>query len=286
MSAKIINGKEIAAAVKAEARAEAALCAEKGGRAPALAVVLVGEDPASQVYVKNKGKACAETGITSLEYRLPAETTQEELLSLVEKLNADDGVDGVLVQLPLPGHLDEKPVLDAISPDKDVDGFHPLNAGRLFAGSPVFAPCTPAGILRLLDEAGVELRGAHAVVIGRSNIVGKPVAALLLSRDATVTVCHSKTKNIAEITKTADVVVVAVGKRHFLTSDMVKPGATVIDVGIHRDENGKLSGDADTEALLDVAGAITPVPGGVGPMTIAMLMKNTVKAARLHLSLA
>ena len=284
MAATVISGKEISGRVKDRVKKEAEACLAFS-RAPALAVILVGDDPASAVYVKNKGKSCEYCGIRSLEYRLPADTPETEVLSLIDSLNADDAVDGILCQLPLPAHMDEKKITNAISPDKDVDGFHPVNVGRLYTGEDCFLPCTPAGIIRLLDESGVPIAGKRAVVVGRSNIVGKPVAALLLSRNATVTVCHSRTPDIAAVTREADIVVVAVGKSKFLTADMVKPGAAVVDVGINRDKDGKLTGDADFDALLDKAGAITPVPGGVGPMTIAMLMENTVKACKRHLRL-
>ena len=282
--AALIDGKAIAAKVREQAKEKAAQCAA-AGRAPALAVILVGEDPASAVYVKNKAKACEACGVRSLEYRLPADTTERQVLDLIATLNADDAVDGILCQLPLPGHIREAAVVNAIVPEKDVDGFHPVNVGRLHLGEDCFVPCTPAGVIRLLEETGVDLCGRRAVVIGRSNIVGKPVASLLTAKNATVTLCHSRTENLPAVTREADVVVVAVGKKHFLTADMVRPGAVVIDVGIHRDETGKLSGDADFDALLPVVSAITPVPGGVGPMTIAMLMENTVKACRAHLRL-
>lgn len=282
--AALIDGKAIAAKVREQAKEKAAQCAA-AGRAPALAVILVGEDPASAVYVKNKAKACEACGVRSLEYRLPADTTERQVLELIADLNADDAVDGILCQLPLPGHIRETAVVNAIVPEKDVDGFHPVNVGRLHLGEDCFVPCTPAGVIRLLEETGVDLCGKRAVVIGRSNIVGKPVASLLTAKNATVTLCHSRTENLPAVTREADVVVVAVGKKHFLTADMVRPGAVVIDVGIHRDETGKLSGDADFDALLPVVSAITPVPGGVGPMTIAMLMENTVKACRAHLRL-
>ncbi len=284
MAAAWIDGKAIAAKVREQAKEKAAQCAA-AGRAPALAVILVGEDPASAVYVKNKAKACEACGVRSLEYRLPADTTERQVLDLIATLNADDTVDGILCQLPLPRHIREAAVVNAIVPEKDVDGFHPVNVGRLHLGEDCFVPCTPAGVIRLLEETGVDLCGKRAVVIGRSNIVGKPVASLLTAKNATVTLCHSRTENLPAVTREADVVVVAVGKKHFLTADMVRPGAVVIDVGIHRDETGKLSGDADFDALLPVVSAITPVPGGVGPMTIAMLMENTVKACRAHLRL-
>lgn len=242
-------------------------------------MVIVGNDPASRVYVNNKKKACAEVGIYSEEYALPEETTEKQLLELVDELNKNDKINGILVQLPLPKHLDEKTVLYAIDPKKDVDAFHPVNVGRIMIGDFDFVPCTPAGVMELIAESGIDVAGKNCVVIGRSNIVGKPQAMLLLHKNGTVTVCHSKTKDLPEITKKADILVAAVGRAKFVTKDMVKPGAVVIDVGMNRDENGKLCGDVDFENVSEIAGAITPVPGGVGPMTIAMLMKNTVKAA-------
>lgn len=277
MSAKIIDGKEISSFIKTQAAQNAAALAETG-RAPCLAVIIAGEDPASQIYVNNKKKACAACGITSLEYALPADVTQTELLAIIDKLNGDDGVDGILCQLPLPAQIDEKAVINAISPAKDVDGFHPVNTGRLLTGEEGFVPCTPAGIIEMLRYAGIETAGKHCVVIGRSNIVGKPAALLMLRENATVTVCHSRTANLKEIVSQADIVIAAVGKAKFVTADMIKPGAAVIDVGINRNTDGKVCGDVDFESVKEVAGAITPVPGGVGPMTIAMLMKNTVKA--------
>ena len=284
MSAKIIDGKEIAAAVKAEAADEAEKC-RAAGRAPCLAVIIVGEDPASKVYVRNKKRACEACGITSLEYALPADTAQTALLALIEKLNADDGVDGILCQLPLPGQIDEDAVTGAILPEKDVDGFHPVNVGRMLSGKDCFLPCTPAGVIEMLKYEQIPISGKHAVVVGRSNIVGKPAAALLLKENATVTVCHSRTVNLAEITRQADILVAAVGKPGFITADMVSPGCTVIDVGINRLSDGTLAGDVDFAAVKEIAGAITPVPGGVGPMTIAMLMKNTVKSCKLRLGM-
>ncbi len=242
-------------------------------------MVIVGDDPASRVYVNNKKKACAEVGIYSEEYALPEETTEKQLLELIDELNKNDKINGILVQLPLPKHLDEKTVLYAIDPKKDVDAFHPVNVGRIMIGDFDFVPCTPAGVMELIAESGIDVAGKNCVVIGRSNIVGKPQAMLLLHKNGTVTVCHSKTKDLPEITKKADILVAAVGRAKFVTKDMVKPGAVVIDVGMNRDENGKLCGDVDFEKVSEIAGAITPVPGGVGPMTIAMLMKNTVKAA-------
>ena len=242
-------------------------------------MVIVGNDPASRVYVNNKKKACAEVGIYSEEYALPEETTEKQLLELIDELNKNDKINGILVQLPLPKHLDEKTVLYAIDPKKDVDAFHPVNVGRIMIGDFDFVPCTPAGVMELIAESGIDVAGKNCVVIGRSNIVGKPQAMLLLHKNGTVTICHSKTKDLPEITKKADILVAAVGRAKFVTKDMVKPGAVVIDVGMNRDENGKLCGDVDFAAVSEIADAITPVPGGVGPMTIAMLMKNTVKAA-------
>lgn len=279
MSAQIIDGKALAAAVKQEAAAGvAALKAQ--GVAPCLAVILVGEDPASQVYVRGKINDCAECGILSRSIRLPATATQAELLAQVAALAADDTVHGILVQLPLPAQIDERAVIDAIPPQKDVDGFSPVNVGRLQAGEPCFQPCTPAGCIRMIESTGTKIEGKHAVVIGRSNIVGKPAAMLLLAQNATVTVCHSKTQNLAQLCAGADILVAAVGRAWFVTGDMVKPGAVVIDVGINRGADGKLHGDVDFAAAAQKAAWITPVPGGVGPMTRAMLMHNTVLAAR------
>ncbi len=279
--AKLISGKEVSAKVKAEVRDETAGLIEKGIK-PGLAVVIVGNDPASRVYVNSKKKACAEVGFNSFEYALPEETTQEELLELVEKLNNDDKVDGILCQLPLPEHIDENAVINAIKPDKDVDAFHPFNVGKIMIGDFAFLPCTPAGVMELIDSTGTDISGKSCVVIGRSNIVGKPMSMLLLHRNGTVTICHSRTKNLAEICSNADILVAAVGKANFVTADMVKEGAVVIDVGMNRLENGKLCGDVDFENVEKKASYITPVPGGVGPMTIAMLMKNTLTAAKMH----
>ena len=279
MNAKLIDGKAVSAELRGQMKAEVAALAEEG-ITPGLAVVLVGEDPASQVYVRNKEQACEELGIYSEKYLLPAQTTQEELLALVDKLNGKPDIDGILVQLPLPGHLDEKAVIAAISPEKDVDAFHAQNVGKIMIGNYKFLPCTPAGVMELLRAAQVEVSGRECVVIGRSNIVGKPMAMLLLHQNGTVTICHSRTRDLAEVTRRADILVAAVGKAKFVTADMVKQGATVIDVGMNRDENGKLCGDVDFDAVCEVAGAITPVPGGVGPMTITMLMKNTIAAAK------
>ncbi len=255
--------------------------AEEGNR-PGLAVIIVGTDPASQVYVRNKCKDCEEIGVYSEEYALPAETTQEELEALIERLNADSKISGILVQLPLPKHLDEKAVINTINPKKDVDAFHPANVGKIMIGDYDFLPCTPAGVMELIEESGTEVAGKKCVVVGRSNIVGKPQAMLLLHKNGTVTICHSRTKDLAAECREADILVAAVGKAKLITADMVKPGATVIDVGMNRDENGKLCGDVDFESVKEVAGAITPVPGGVGPMTRAILMKNTVHAAEVN----
>ena len=285
MSAAIIDGKKLAAAVKAEAAAEVKQLREQG-IAPCLAVLLVGEDPASQVYVRGKANDCAECGIESRVIRMDAATTQEELLAQIEALAADDAVHGILVQLPLPAHIDESAVIAAIPPEKDVDGFTPVNAGRLLTGEPCFAPCTPAGCLRMIQSTGIDITGKRAVVVGRSNIVGKPAALLLLAQNATVTICHSRTRNLAEICREADMLVAAVGRQGFITGDMVKPGAVVIDVGINRGADGKLHGDVDFDAACEKASFITPVPGGVGLMTRAMLMLNTVAAARAALKAA
>ncbi len=273
-----IDGKALAAKVKDQVRAEAA----KLSRRPGLAVVLVGDDPASQVYVRGKEKDCAECGIESFEHRLPAETTQEDLLALVRELNADSAVDGILVQLPLPGHLDEEQVINAIVPGKDVDCFHPFNVGRMVIGQPVFLPCTPAGVMEMLREYDIPVRGKRCVVLGRSNIVGKPMAMLLTQSDGTVTICHSRTEGLAEITREADILMSAVGRTRFVTADMVKDGAVVIDVAMNRDENGKLCGDVDFVPVEQKASCITPVPGGVGPMTRALLMRNILTAAQNH----
>ena len=278
--AKIIDGKAVSAAVKEEVAAEAAKLKDEHGLKVGLAVVIVGSDPASRVYVNNKKKACEAVGFRSTEYALDENTTQEQLLDLVNVLNNDKAVNGILVQLPLPKHIDEKAVINAISPEKDVDAFHPVNVGRIMIGDYAFLPCTPAGVMRLIESTGVDITGKQCVVIGRSNIVGKPQAMLLLQKNGTVTVCHSRTKNLQEICLTADILVVAIGKAKFVTGDMIKEGAVVIDVGMDRDENGKLCGDVDFESAEKVAGYITPVPGGVGPMTIAMLMKNTLTAAK------
>lgn len=278
MSAAIISGKTLAAAVKAEAAAKGCALQERGVQ-PCLAVVLVGENPASQVYVRGKASDCAECGIKSEVIRLPEETSQAELLGKVAVLAADPAVHGILVQLPLPAQIDPAAVIAAIPPEKDVDGFTPVNAGNLLTGGPCFAPCTPAGCVRMIESTGVEIAGKRAVVVGRSNIVGKPAALLLLEKNATVTICHSRTENLAAICREADILVAAVGKAGFITGDMVKPGAVVIDVGINRGADGKLHGDVDFAAAAEKAAFITPVPGGVGLMTRAMLMQNTVEAA-------
>lgn len=277
--AEIISGKIVSAKVKEDVRKEAEILAEKGIKI-GLAVVIVGNNPASRVYVNSKKKACEEVGFSSYEYALPEETTQQELLDLVDVLNNDEKVNGILVQLPLPSHIDENAVINAISPDKDVDAFHPFNVGKIMIGDFAFLPCTPAGVMELIDSTGVDVCGKSCVVIGRSNIVGKPMAMLLLHRSGTVTICHSKTKNLAEICRNADILVAAVGKANFVTGDMIKEGAVVIDVGMNRLENGKLCGDVNFAEAEKKASFITPVPGGVGPMTIAMLMKNTLTAAK------
>ncbi|MBQ8495252.1 MAG: bifunctional methylenetetrahydrofolate dehydrogenase/methenyltetrahydrofolate cyclohydrolase FolD [Clostridia bacterium] len=278
MKATLIDGKAIAAAVRADLAAEVESL-KVAGTLPGLAVILVGEDPASQVYVRNKTRACAEVGIHAEEYRLPADTTEQELLALVAELNARADIDGILCQLPLPKPLDDAAVIAAIDPAKDVDAFSAVNVGHIMIGDYAFLPCTPAGVMELLHRSGVDVAGKRCVVIGRSNIVGKPMAMLLLHENGTVTVCHSRTQQLAAICREADILVAAVGRAKFVTADMVKDGAVVIDVGMNRDENGKLCGDVDFDAVAEVASLITPVPGGVGPMTIAMLLKNTVTAA-------
>ncbi len=279
--AEIINGKEISAALKDDLRAEVATLKE-AGKSCCLAVIQVGCDPASSVYVGNKKKACAYIGIESRSYELPEETSEEELLALVDRLNKDDSVHGILCQLPLPKHICEDHIIRAISPHKDVDGFHPQNVGALVIGQQGFVSCTPAGIIELLHRSNISIDGKHCVVVGRSNIVGKPMALLMLRENATVTVCHSHTKNLKEICKEADILIVAIGKPRFINHEYVKEGAVVIDVGIHRGEDNKLCGDVDYEDVAGHTSAITPVPGGVGPMTIAMLMKNCVEAMKLY----
>lgn len=279
--AELINGKDISAALKEELKAEVSLL-KADGKSCCLAVIQVGNDPASSVYVGNKKKACAYIGIESLAYELPEETTEEELLALVQKLNADDTVHGILCQLPLPKHIDEDKIIQAISPKKDVDGFHPQNVGALVIGQQGFVSCTPAGIIELLHRSNVSIDGKHCVVVGRSNIVGKPMALLMLRENATVTICHSHTKDLKAICKEADILIVAIGKPKFIDHEYVKEGAVVIDVGIHRNPENKLCGDVDFDDVCEHTSAITPVPGGVGPMTIAMLMKNCVEAMKLY----
>ena len=278
--AQIIDGKAVSAAVKAEVAEETARLRDEKGLKVGLAVVIVGNDPASRVYVNNKKKACEAVGFQSFEYAMEENTTQEQLLDLVNVLNRDDRVNGILVQLPLPKHIDEKAVINAISPDKDVDAFHPINVGKIMIGEYSFLPCTPAGVMRLIESTGTDITGKQCVVIGRSNIVGKPLAMLLLQKNGTVTICHSKTKNLKEVCLGADILVVAIGRANFVTGDMIKEGAVVIDVGMNRLDNGKLCGDVEFESAEKKASFITPVPGGVGPMTIAMLMKNTLTAAK------
>ncbi len=276
---KLLDGKKVSLEVKDSLKEMTQKLKEEKGYVPCLAVIIVGEDSASKVYVANKKKACEYIGYKSLEYALPQETTQCELIALIEKLNADEEVDGILCQLPLPGHISEEAVINAITPEKDVDAFHPVNVGRIMVGNYTTLPCTPAGVMELIKSTGVDISGKNAVVIGRSNIVGKPMAMLLLHANATVTVCHSKTKDLADICRSADIIVAAVGKAGFVTRDMVKDGAIVIDVGINRNADGKLCGDVDFDNVCDKCSYITPVPGGCGPMTIAMLMKNTYSAA-------
>lgn len=278
MSAQLMDGKALAAQKKAAIRAEV----ERLARTPGLAVVLVGENPASQIYVRGKARDCEECGIRCMDFRLPAQTTESELLTLIAELNGRADVDGILVQLPLPEGIRERRVLEAIAPEKDVDAFHPENVGRLVQGQARYLPCTPAGVMELLRAAGVDPAGRRAVIVGRSNIVGKPMALLLLQADATVTVCHSRTPDLADECRRADILISAVGRRGLITADMIKPGAAVVDVAMNRDEDGKLCGDVDFAAACAVAAHITPVPGGVGPMTRAMLMENTLRAARLR----
>jgi methylenetetrahydrofolate dehydrogenase (NADP+) / methenyltetrahydrofolate cyclohydrolase len=277
----IIDGNKIAQDIRQAVREETSAFKEKTGIVPGLAVILVGEDPASQVYVGRKAKACAEVGFLSHEYKLPADTGEEKLLDLIRDLNQDQTVHGILVQLPLPGHISTEKIIAAIDPHKDVDGFHPYNVGGLVTGSPLFIPCTPRGIMELIARTGITLSGKEAVVVGRSNIVGKPMALLLLAQNATVTMCHSKTRDLPSVTGRADVLIAAIGKPCMITANMVKEGAVVIDVGVNRLENGKLAGDVAFAEVAAKASYITPVPGGVGPMTIAMLMKNTLDAARM-----
>lgn len=280
---QIIDGKALAASIRADLAKRTAVLTEKGHR-PGLAVVIVGDDPASQVYVRNKIRACADTGIESIEYRLAKDTREEELLKLIGELNNDKRVDGILVQLPLPEQIAPEKVIAAIAPEKDVDGFHVMNAGKLLTGTGGFMPCTPYGVMKMIESVGYDLTGKEAVVVGRSNIVGKPQALMLLAKNATVTVAHSRTADLADVTRRADVLIAAVGRAKMITGDMVKPGALVIDVGMNRDENGKLCGDVDTASVMGIAGWVSPVPGGVGPMTIAMLMTNTVEAVERRMN--
>ena len=280
MSGMIIDGTQIGNELREKLKTRIDALKEKG-KLPGLAVILVGENPASKVYVRMKEKACEGLGIHSEKFVLPADTTQEELLALIQRLNHDAKIHGILVQLPLPAHLNEEMVIEAISPTKDVDGFHPINIGNLVLGKPLFPPCTPAGVIELLRASNIDIKGKEAVVVGRSNIVGKPVANLLLQEHATVTICHSRTKSLADVTRRADILIAAIGKPKMITADMVKEGAVVIDVGVNRLDDGKLVGDVDFEGMKDKVAAITPVPGGVGPMTITMLMANTVKSAEI-----
>ena len=281
MAAMLIDGKKIAAETRAEI-AEAVAAQKAAGVTPGLAVIIVGENPASQVYVRNKHKACGEVGMYSEVIEMPGDTTQETLLAKIAELNDDDKIDGILVQLPLPKHIDEEKVINAIRPDKDVDAFHQVNTGKIMIGNPDFLPCTPAGVMVMLKKTGIDITGKNCVVVGRSNIVGKPMAMLLLGANGTVTVCHSKTKDLASVTREADILVVAIGRADFITGDMVKEGAVVIDVGMNRREDGKLTGDVDFASASERASYITPVPGGVGPMTITMLLQNTLTASKLH----
>jgi methylenetetrahydrofolate dehydrogenase (NADP+)/methenyltetrahydrofolate cyclohydrolase len=280
--AKIIDGKSIAQQIRCEIKEETKQLIQRGIR-PGLAVVIVGEDSASKVYVRNKIKGCEEVGFYSENYELPAETTEDELLGLIQKLNNDPAIHGILVQLPLPKHLDEYKVIAAIDPKKDVDAFHIQNVGKIMLGQYDFLPCTPAGVMKLLEYSGIDVAGKDCVIVGRSNIVGKPQAMLMLHANATVQICHSKTKNLAEKTAAADILVVAIGKAKFITGDMIKEGAVVVDVGMDRDENGKLCGDVDFDSCYEKASYITPVPGGVGPMTITMLLYNTLSAAKISM---
>lgn len=280
--AEIIDGKLVSKKLREQLAEDVKEFTEKSGKAPGLAVILVGNNPASAVYVRNKHKACLEVGITSYQIEMPADTDEEALLGKIDELNENPDVNGILVQLPLPPHISEEKVINRISPKKDVDAFHPENVGKITIGNYQFLPCTPAGIIELLNYYNIEVSGKRCVVIGRSNIVGKPMALLLLERHGTVTVCHSKTRNLAEITKAADIIVVAIGRAEFLTADMVKDGAVVIDVGINRLDDGRLVGDVKFDEVSKIASAITPVPGGVGPMTITMLLKNTLCAAKMQ----
>ncbi len=280
MAAQIIDGKALALSVRAEIAREVEQFHEHSGIRPGLAAVLVGDDPASAIYVRNKKIACEKAGLYPEEYKLPSSTSQEDLYALIQKLNNDPKIHGILVQLPLPNHIESKIILEAVSPHKDADGFHPYNVGRLVEGDPVFTACTPKGVIHMIESTGQSMSGKRAVVIGRSNIVGKPVALLLMHRHATVTVCHSRTQDLPAVCREADIVVAAIGRAQFVTADMIKEGAIVIDVGINRREDGSLVGDVDFEPVKEKAGWITPVPGGVGPMTIAMLLQNTLESAK------
>lgn len=281
MAATVISGKDLAKKVKGNLKNDVELLKAKGIET-CLVVIIVGDDPASRVYVNNKKKACEEIGIKSIEYALGADTSEEELLALIDKLNKDKSVNGILLQLPLPKQINEEKVIMAINPEKDVDAFHPVNVGKIMTGNPDFMPCTPAGVIKLIEETGIDIAGKECVVVGRSNIVGKPQAMLLLAKNGTVTICHSRTKNLEEVCRRADILVVAVGKPEMIKGSAIKPGAVVIDVGINRTETKKLVGDVEFSSASEVASYITPVPGGVGPMTIAMLMENTVKAAKIQ----
>lgn len=281
MSYKLLDGKDLAARMKKDMLKEVEELT-KAGIFPGLAVVIVGNDPASRIYVNSKKRDCEEVGIKSFEYSLPEQTSEEELLGLIDALNQDPAVDGILVQLPLPKHLDEAKVIRRINSEKDVDAFHPYNVGELMIGRPVFAPCTPAGVMELIKDAGLDVAGKNCVVVGRSNIVGKPMAMLMLHDNATVTICHSKTKDLKAVCKEADILIAAIGRANYITADYVKEGAIVIDVGMNRNSEGKVTGDVDFPAICEKASAITPVPGGVGPMTRAMLLKNTIKACNMH----
>jgi len=285
MSAQLLDGKSIAASLREQIRQKVTELLASGGAQPGLAVVLVGENPASEVYVRNKQRACGEVGFHSELHRLPAETMQEELLDLIDRLNANPAIDGILVQLPLPKHIDEESVIERILPTKDVDGFHPYNVGRLALRMPVLRPCTPKGVMTMLAHTGIPLEGLDAIIVGQSNIVGRPMALELLAARCTITVCHSRTKHLAEKIRASDVIVAAVGRPRFVQGDWVKPGALVIDVGINRLDDGKLVGDVDFDGAREAAAWITPVPGGVGPMTIASLLENTLQAAQLHAAL-
>jgi methylenetetrahydrofolate dehydrogenase (NADP+) / methenyltetrahydrofolate cyclohydrolase len=280
VAAQLIDGKALSQSVRDKIAQEAASLFARSGIKPGLAAILVGDDPASHLYVKNKEKACEAVGIYVADHKLPASTTQEELLTLIDKVNRDPQIHGILVQLPLPKQIDSKVVLNAVSPDKDADGFHPYNIGRLVEGNPVFEACTPKGVIKMIESTGIGIEGKRAVVLGRSNIVGKPVALMLLQRNATVTVCHSKTKDLPAVCREAEILVVAIGKPKFVTADMVREGAVVVDVGVNRGADGKFVGDVDFEAVSAKASWISPVPGGVGPMTIAMLLQNTLESAQ------